>query len=63
MANENKSSVSEPHIEFGRRLARRFFAKRGKGTNVEVHLSEAELAALLAIAHEAGAKECGTKSV
>lgn len=41
-------------------LARNFFAKRGKGQNVEVHLSEAELAALLAAAFELGL-EAGQK--
>lgn len=38
----------------GAALARRFFAQRGKGRNVEAHLSEGELAALLAQAFERG---------
>jgi hypothetical protein len=44
-------------VELGRRIARRFFEKRGKGQNVEVHLSEGELASLLALAAEQGMKK------
>lgn len=44
------------HVKFGSALAREFFSKRGKGNNVEVHLSELELAALLALAFEEGQK-------
>jgi len=39
-------------LETGRRLARRFFAMRGNHS--EVHLSEAQLAALLTFAAELG---------
>lgn len=46
------SPVSELAVAEGRRLARQFFAKRGN--NSEVHLSELELAALLALAFERG---------
>ena len=38
--------------EIGRRIARRLFERRGN--NREVHLSEAELAALLALAAKVG---------
>lgn len=38
----------------GAQLARAFFAQHGNGKNVEVHLNEPNLAALLAIAFEAG---------
>lgn len=41
------------HLEVGMQLARSFFATRGNHS--EAHLSEAELAALLAIAAERGA--------
>lgn len=43
--------------ELGRQLARRFFATRGHGRNVEVHLSEAELAGLLGFAVEVGVRQ------
>lgn len=45
-------SVSELAMEEGLRLARRFFASRGNKT--EAHLSEAELAALMALAYHRG---------
>lgn len=47
-------SLPEVHVDLialtreGMKMARKFFARRGKGTNVEVHLSETELAAALA---------------
>ena len=45
-------TVADRHLETGRRLARRFFAMRGNRS--EVHLSEAQLAALLTMAAELG---------
>lgn len=43
---------TEHHITFGQIMARQIFAKRGSHT--EAHLSEVELAAMLAIAFECG---------
>lgn len=45
--------VSADHVAIGQRLAREVFAKRGNHT--EAHLSEQELAALLAQAAAIGA--------
>jgi len=57
MANENKP-VTIAAIRAGQMIARKVFAKRGNHS--EAHISEAELAALLALAFELG-QERGTK--
>lgn len=46
--------MTSAHIEIGRTLARKVFAKRGDHT--EAHISELELAALLALAAKQGAQ-------
>lgn len=50
--------AQEKFIDIGMELATKFFTKRSRaGTrNVEVHLDESELAALLALAAEQGAQ-------
>lgn len=54
-------SLPEIHVDrialtrAGMEMAHKFFGRRGNGTNIEVHLSEVELAALLALAHQMGA--------
>lgn len=45
--------VTDAQVEIGRRMARKVFEKRGN--HREAHLSEAELAALLAMAAHVGA--------
>jgi hypothetical protein len=58
------SSVQRPPSELavseGQRMARRFFSKRGDHS--EVHLREAELAALLALSFEQGELQGGRES-
>ena len=58
LTSNQESPATSPHreraIKEGQRMARKVFSKRGDGNNAEAHLSELELAALLAIAVERG---------
>lgn len=53
------AATEQRHIDIGTNLAKQVFDKRSRGRaqrTTEAHLSEAELAALLALAAEWGAK-------
>ena len=53
-AASSGSSLRATAIAAGRKIARRVFARRGNRT--EAHISEAELAALCALAYQLGLK-------
>lgn len=53
----DKLTNKERAAVIGQKLARRFFATRGSGRNVEVHLREEELAALIGLGAELGFEE------
>lgn len=50
-----KSLRESIHVLIGKKLARHVFSKRGNHS--EIHLSEVELAAMLAVAAEVGAAD------
>lgn len=53
--------MSEVHIEYGLGVARKVFAKRGNHS--EAHLTEAEVAAIAAVAYKDGLRDSGAQEL